>query len=76
MPANNQPEEQPTADPFANSAYYFICICGCGQTSEKLDKASYIKLRKNQHWCAQGCQEGREIVKEFAGGYIIKDADF
>lgn len=56
-------------------SHYFICSCGCGTVSEPLLK-DYIRLRKNQKWSAKGCEGDREIVKEFKGGYIVKESDF
>lgn len=55
--------------------YYFVCGCGCGQVSEELKK-QYIRLRKGQKWVTKGCLDNKEIVTEFAGGYIIHESDF
>ena len=55
--------------------YYFICACGCGQTSDNLGK-DYIRLRKNQKWYKKGCETSKEIVQEFKGGSIVNESDF
>jgi len=56
--------------------YYFICACGCGQTSDNLGK-DYIRLRKNQKWYKKGCGGNKTIVQEeFKGGVIVNESDF
>lgn len=49
--------------------------CSCGQVSEDLGK-DYIKLRKSQKWCCKDCKEGKEIVQEFKGGFIVNEPEF
>lgn len=55
--------------------YYFICGCGCGQASEELGK-EYVRLRKGYKWFSKSCVNGKETVREFKNGVIVKVDDF
>lgn len=76
--SQDKPQQEPV-NPVKNESvqysHYFICLCGCGSVSDPLLK-DYIRLRKNQHWVAKGCEGDREIVKEFKNGFIVKESDF
>lgn len=55
--------------------YFFKC--SCGMESESLGQ-DYIRLKAGVVWVCAGCldEKAHEKVKEFKGGYLVKEVDF
>ncbi len=55
--------------------YYFVCACGCGKKSKALEK-DYMRLPAGKKWVTKGHEKDKEVIREFKGGFIIKQEDF